>query len=125
MLATALVLAVAACSSDDGGSATTAGGGSATTAGGGSATTAGGGEERVEIVDRAFDPDTLTVPVGSTVTWENGDSISHTSTSDDGVWDSGTLDEGGEFSFTFDEAGTFTYFCEIHTSMTGTIVVEG
>jgi plastocyanin len=117
ILATALVLAVAACSSDDGGSATTAGGGSATTA--------GGGGQRVEIADRAFDPDTLTVPVGSTVTWENTDSISHTSTSDDEAWESGTLDEGDEFSFTFDEAGTFTYFCEIHPSMTGSIVVEG
>jgi plastocyanin len=117
ILATALVLAVAACSSDDGGSATTAGGGSATTA--------GGGEERVEIADLAFNPDTLTVPVGSTVTWENTDSLAHTSNSDDEVWDSGTLDSGDEFSFTFDEAGTFTYFCEIHPSMTGSIVVEG
>ena len=117
ILATAIALAVAACSSDDGGSATTAGGGSATTA--------GGGEERVEIADLAFNPDTLTVPVGSTVTWENTDSLGHTSNSDDEVWDSGTLDPGDEFSFTFDEAGTFTYFCEIHPSMTGSIVVEG
>jgi plastocyanin len=117
ILATAFALAVAACSSDDGGSATTAGGGSATTA--------GGGEERVEIADLAFNPDTLTVPLGSTVTWENTDSLAHTSNSDDEVWESGTLDSGDEYSFTFDEAGTFTYFCEIHPSMTGSIVVEG
>jgi plastocyanin len=113
ILLTALTLAVAACSSDDGGSDTTAAG------------SGGGGEERVEIADLAFSPDTLTVPVGTTVTWENSDSLPHTSTSDDEVWDSGTLEPGGEFSFTFEEAGTFSYFCKIHPSMNGSVVVEG
>jgi plastocyanin len=112
ILLTALTLAVAACSSDDGGSDTTAAG-------------SGGGEGSVEIADLAFSPDTLTVAVGTTVTWENSDSLPHTSTSDDEVWDSGTLESGGEFSFTFEEAGTFSYFCEIHPSMNGSVVVEG
>jgi plastocyanin len=51
-------------------------------------------------------------------------SLPHTATSDDEVFDSGSLTEGGEFSFTFDEAGTFAYFCEVHPTMRGTIVVE-
>lgn len=110
---TALTLAVAACSSDNGGSDTTAAG------------SGGGAEDSVEIADLAFNPDTLTVAVGTTVTWENGDSLPHTSTSDDELWDSGTLESGDEFSFTFEEAGTFSYFCEIHPSMNGSIVVEG
>jgi plastocyanin len=110
ILVTALALVVGACSSEDGGSATTAG---------------GSGGERVEIADFAFSPDTLTVPVGTMITWENTDSVTHTSTSDDGVWDSDRLGTGDEFSFTFDEAGTFSYFCEIHPSMRGSIVVEG
>ncbi|MGH8871215.1 MAG: cupredoxin domain-containing protein [Acidimicrobiia bacterium] len=109
VLVTALVLTVGACGD-----------------GGGSTTSPGGGEERVEMADFAFSPDTLTVPVGTTVTWENTDaSLPHTSNSDDGVWDSGTLNPGDDFSFTFDEAGTFTYVCRIHPSMTGSIVVEG
>ena len=112
ILLTALTLAVAACGSDDGGSDTTAAG-------------SGGGEDSVDIADLAFSPDTLTVPVGTTVTWENSDSLPHTSTSEDEVWDSGTLESGGEFSFTFEEAGTFSYFCEIHPSMNGSVVVEG
>jgi len=111
ILMAGLALGLAACGSDDGGSATTAEG--------------GGAEERVELVDFAFTPDTLTVPVGTTVTWENSDSVSHTATSDDDVWDSDTLASGSEFSFTLDEAGTFSYFCKIHPSMTGSIVVEG
>ena len=112
ILMAGLALALAACGSDDGGSATTAEGG-------------GGAEERVEMVDSAFSPATLTVPVGTTVTWENGDSVGHTATSDDEIWDSDTVASGSEFSFTLDEAGTFSYFCKIHPSMTGSIVVEG
>lgn len=111
ILITGLALGLAACGADDGGSPTTAGG--------------GGAEERVEIVDFAFSPDTLTVPVGTTVTWENSDSVSHTATSDDEAWDSDTMASGSEFSFTLDEVGTFSYFCKIHPSMTGSIVVEG
>jgi plastocyanin len=86
---------------------------------------AGGGEERIEIADLAFNPDELTIAAGTTVTWENTDaSLPHTSNSDDEVWESGTLNEGDEFSFTFEEAGTFAYFCQVHPTMTGTIVVE-
>lgn len=82
-------------------------------------------EQRVEIADLAFTPDELTVPAGSEVTWVNLDpALPHTATSDDEVFDSGNLTEGGEFSHTFDEAGTFTYFCQVHPTMRGTIVVE-
>ena len=34
---------------------------------------AGGAEQRIEIADLAFDPDTLTVAVGTTVTWVSAD----------------------------------------------------
>ena len=86
---------------------------------------AGGEEQRVEIADMAFAPETLTVAAGTTVTWVSADpSLPHTATSEDEVWFSGTLNEGDEFPFTFDEPGTFAYFCEVHPTMTGTIVVE-
>ena len=86
---------------------------------------AGGEEQRVEIADMAFTPETLTVAVGTTVTWVSADpNLPHTSTSEDEIWFSGNLNEGDEFPFTFDEPGTFAYFCEVHPTMTGTIVVE-
>ncbi len=82
-------------------------------------------EERIEMAELAFTPDTLTVASGATVVWANADeTLSHTSTSDDDLWSSGNLAVGDEFSHTFDEAGTFAYFCEIHPTMRGTIVVE-
>jgi plastocyanin len=111
ILATALMLTVIAC--DDGGGDT------------GTTAPAGGAEEAVEIADFAFNPEELTIAVGSTVTWTHADpDLPHTATSDDDVFDSGNLNEGDEFSFTFDEAGTFPYFCSVHPTMTGTIIVE-
>jgi plastocyanin len=80
--------------------------------------------KQITIQNFAFSPATLTVPVGTTVTWTNKDSAGHTVTSDTGAWsDSGTLDTGKSFSFTFKKAGKFTYHCAIHPSMTATIIV--
>jgi plastocyanin len=77
----------------------------------------------VDIVDFAFDASSITVEVGSTVTWTNAGDATHTVTSDDGSFDSGDLASGETFSFTFDEPGTYTYFCAIHPDMVGEIVV--
>ncbi|MBW3666042.1 MAG: cupredoxin domain-containing protein [Actinobacteria bacterium] len=74
----------------------------------------------------SFQPDEITVDAGTTVTWTNQDSIAHTTTSEETVWDSGNLQDGDTFSFTFDEPGTYAYFCEIHPDrMRATITVEG
>ena len=78
----------------------------------------------VTIQDFAFGPGSISVAVGSTVTWTNQDSVSHTVTADDGSFDSGRLAQGATFSQTFDTPGTYTYHCAIHPSMTGTITVE-
>ena len=72
----------------------------------------------------AYMPDDLNVAVGTTVTWMNADSISHTSTSDATGWNSGILAPGGQFSLAFQTAGTFPYHCTIHPGMVGTVVVR-
>ena len=77
----------------------------------------------VQVVDFAFEPATLTVPVGTTVTWTNAGSRPHTVTADNGSFDSGRLDPGEQFSQSFDRPGTFTYFCGFHPDMQGSIVV--
>src|ERR671912_779549 len=77
----------------------------------------------VSVVDFAFEPATVTVPAGATVTWTNTGSRPHTVTADDGSFDSGRLDPGEQFSQTFDQLGTFTYHCGFHTEMQGSIVV--
>jgi plastocyanin len=78
----------------------------------------------VVMMNIAFNPGTLTVSAGTTVTWQNNDGITHTSTSDTGVWDTGNIAGGTSKSVTFPNAGTFKYHCTIHAGMTGTIVVQ-
>jgi hypothetical protein len=78
----------------------------------------------VTIQNFAFNPATLTVSVGTTITWTNLDSAPHTVTSDDNLFDSGTLNQGAPFSHTFTTPGTFAYHCNIHPSMTAQVVVQ-
>ena len=90
-----------------------------------SASAAAGGtpSASVGIADFAYAPASITVKVGSTVTWTNRDSAAHTVTADDGSFGSKAIATGGTFSRTFLTAGTYTYHCAIHPSMTATIVV--
>ena len=78
----------------------------------------------VKIDNFKFGPETLTVAVGTTVTWTNRDDIPHTVVSTDKVFKSKLMDTDEKFSYTFTKAGTFPYFCSIHPKMTGTIVVQ-
>ena len=76
----------------------------------------------VTVVDFGFNPDTIKVKVGTTVTWTNT-GVTHTVTADKGLFDSGMFKSGETFSFTFAKGGTFTYHCAIHSSMRGTVTV--
>jgi len=78
----------------------------------------------VKIDNFVFGPQTLTVPIGTTVTWTNSDDIPHTSVSTEGVFKSKVLDTDEKFSYTFTKAGTYPYYCTIHPKMTGTVVVQ-
>ena len=79
---------------------------------------------QVKIDNFSFGPQTLTVPVGTTVTWTNRDDIPHTIVSTDGVFKSKVRDTDETFSFTFTKTGTYTYFCSVHPKMTGKIIVQ-
>jgi len=79
----------------------------------------------VNIVDFAFDPTTLTVGVGATVTWSNTGAAPHTVTATNGVYDSVLLLTGETYARTFLAAGTYNYLCTLHPQMTATVVVTG
>lgn len=79
-------------------------------------------ETRVNIIDLAFEPATITVSMGTEVVWTNTGQLPHTVTADD--IGSDVLNSGQEFRHTFTEAGTVDYFCAIHPGMTGRVVVE-
>lgn len=79
---------------------------------------------RVRMVDgNHFRPQTLTVARGTRVRWVNADNVSHTTTSNTGVW-AATLSPGDRFARRFRRAGEFDYRCTFHTGMIGTIVVN-
>jgi plastocyanin len=78
----------------------------------------------VKIDNFVFGPQTVTVPVGATVTWTNLDDIPHTVVSTDGVFKSKVRDTDEKFSYTFTKPGTYSYFCSVHPKMTGTVVVK-
>lgn len=80
-------------------------------------------EVLVSVSNFAFEPQSVTVKVGTTVRWTNQDSARHTITSDAGDWGSGSLSQGETYSRTFTQAGTYTYHCAFHPSMTGTVIV--
>src|SRR6202047_420072 len=61
----------------------------------------------VKIDNFVFGPQTITVPVGATVTWTNKDDIPHTSVSTEGVFKSKVLDTDEKFSYTLAKGGTY------------------
>jgi plastocyanin len=75
----------------------------------------------VTIEDMAFEPETLTVDAGETVTWIWKDgAIGHDVAGDD--FESEVMSEG-TFSHRFDEPSSYDYVCTLHPNMTGTIEV--
>ena len=128
----AVMLLIAACSSNGGASATsgvpTVAPASAAPASAAPASPAGGGGggagNAVAIANFAFAPTSVTVKAGDTVTWTNSDSAAHTVTADDGSFDSKNLANGATFSQTFASAGTFAYHCNIHPTMKATVIVQ-
>lgn len=100
----------------------------------------GGSTSGITIANFTYSPKVDTVKVGTTVTWTNNDALSHTTTSDQGLWDSKALTgpsgggsygggtSGQSFSYMFSQTGSYSYHCTIHPpsaypNFTGTIVV--
>jgi plastocyanin len=81
----------------------------------------------VAIRDFGFHPDSISVPVGATVTWVNCEDFGvepHTTTSDAAAWDSPDISIGNRFSHTFPAPGAFPYHCTPHPFMLGKVIVQ-
>jgi plastocyanin len=87
-------------------------------------TTSKPGPNEVWIQGRAFNPSSIPITAGTTITWTNKDGIDHTVTSNSGLFDSGHINNNGTFSHLFSTAGTFAYHCSIHTTMTASVIVN-
>jgi plastocyanin len=126
-----IMLVLTGCGGGTGATTTTAVGptttGGASTTEGASTTAssaAGGAGGQVVLKNFAFDPASVTIKAGESVTWTNQDSTTHTVDADNGEFKSGDLAPNATFTFKFDKAGTYAYHCSIHPSMKATVIVQ-
>lgn len=122
ILAAGLVFGLGACSDDDEGDEAaeeTPGTDSAADDG---ATDDAGGAATITISGSTFEVAPLAA--GETATVSNEDGFGHTVTSDDDAFEEVNLDGGGTGEIVGLEAGEYAFHCEIHRSMTGTLVVS-
>ena len=70
-----------------------------------------------------FDPTTISVSAGTSVTWVNQGTVPMTVTSSDGLFDSDEITPGSSYTATFDTPGSFRYFCVPYPHMKGVVVV--
>ena len=90
-----------------------------------SSSTAAGESTVHATAQLSFDPVTLNVKKGDTVTWNNSSGIPHTVTFENGPAFDQSLNDGAQVTRSFTTAGTFNYYCKVHgKSMHGTIVVS-
>ena len=80
---------------------------------------------------KSYSPNPITIERGQTITWYNGDTISHTVTSGTDndanagqIFDSEAIIPNQYYSITFDDSGIYPYYCFYHPSMVGEVVVE-
>jgi amicyanin len=78
---------------------------------------------QVKISNFKFGPRTLTVHLGTKVTWTNRDAIAHSVNFTNGNVNSKTLGQDATYTRTFKSPGTYAYICAIHPFMHGTVVV--
>ena len=75
----------------------------------------------MDVKNFAFSPKSLSVAVGTKVTWTFDDDVLHNVTASDSSFKSADLSSGKTYSYTFNKAGTYNYICTIHQYMTGTV----
>jgi nitrite reductase (NO-forming) len=89
------------------------------------------------MTDKSFAPNPINAKVGDTITWTNKDTTFHTVTSGTGTSDTAKgkefdsspglktfIQPSQSFSHKFMTAGEFAYFCQIHPTMVGKVVVK-
>jgi plastocyanin len=74
----------------------------------------------VDVVDNKFEPKTIEVAPGDTVTWDFKGSTQH-NVSGEGFKSKNM--KSGSFPHQFNSAGSYGYVCTIHPGMTGTVKV--
>lgn len=88
------------------------------------ATKAAAAAHTVTIQNFAFNPASLQIAAGDTVTWVNADNTQHSALDLNGAFDTDLIDPGQSASLTFGSAGSFNYRCGPHSKMRGSITIS-
>ena len=80
--------------------------------------------ESTNLGDKAYQPNPIEIPVWGSVSWTNDDRIAHSVTATEGEFDSAVMQPDEVFEYTFDKVGGFEYYCMLHPSMVGHVVVH-
>ena len=79
----------------------------------------------ISIINFTFNPGVISINRGDTIIWTNNDSVPHQIKGDNLSNLGGQVMSNGQtYSYTFNDTGTFAYHCNIHPSMTGSIIVK-
>jgi plastocyanin len=79
----------------------------------------------IHIADGKFEPRTIDIAVGGSVTWINDDVASHNvKFLEPSTFNSGIIKPAATWTQTFTSAGTYDYYCDFHNSMKGSVVVR-
>jgi plastocyanin len=78
----------------------------------------------VIIEGTSYHPQSLTVRRGGIIVWKNKDFFPHTVTARNMQFDSHILAAGRSWKYTAKERGEFPYFCALHQTMTGMLIVK-
>jgi len=78
----------------------------------------------VTIRNFAFDPAVLTVGHGDTVVWSNTDFVPHSSTARNSAWDSKEIAANATWRYVPRMVGRYEYYCALHPTMKGAIIVR-
>ena len=78
----------------------------------------------VRIRDMQFQPSSVRVKVGDSVTWTNADDRDHSVNATDNSFQSGNLKPGASYTYRFTKAGSFDYACSYHPRMRGSVQAD-
>ena len=82
------------------------------------------GKNVVVIKDYSFEPETMTITRGDSITWTNQDNVAHTVAATNNSFSTGSIYQGGQGSFTFSKPGEYTYYSTTYPNVRGKVIVE-
>ena len=80
--------------------------------------------DSTNLGDKAYEPNHIKILAGVSVVWTNDDNVSHSVTAINGEFDSGIMQAADIFDHTFDKVESYDYYCMLHPSMVGRVLVQ-